>query len=247
MTSTIDQSQRKAAKVVGFTYLFTMATSIFAFYLRGQLIVSDNATDTALNITAHEQLYRLSIAIDMFTVVGIVALITALYVVLSPLNRNLALYAAFLRAIGVSIYVIALLNDLDVLRILSGADYLRVFETDQLQSLARLSIGQHGAMTNVDFMLLGLGSTVFCYLWLKSKYIPRALAALGVFGSFLLATGSFAFIIFPSLEKISMFYMAPLGVFEVTMGFWLMLKGLRPSGIAEPAVESSLTNRQGVN
>ena len=63
----------------------------------------------------------------------------------------------------------------------------------------------------------------------------RALAALGVFGSSLLATGSFAFIIFPKLaDWAEPGYFAPLGVFEVTMGFWLLLKGLRPSVVAEP-------------
>jgi len=60
------------------------------------------------------------------------------------------------------------------------------------------------------------------------------LAALGVFAPFLLAAGSFSFIIFPKLAKIATpAYFAPMGVFEVTMGFWLLLKGLRPSGIAE--------------
>src|SRR5574341_225400 len=233
--STIDESQLKAAKVVGFTYLFTMATAVFAFYVRAQLIVYDNAADTARNIIAHERLFRLSIASDLITIAGVVALITALYVVLRPVNRNLALFAAFLRAVGISTGVTTLLNDFDVLRVLSGADYLRVFEADRLQALARLSIGQHGAGTNVDFVFLGLGSTVFGYLWFKSYYIPRTLAALGVFGSLLLATGSFASIIFPSLAKtLSLGYMAPLGVFEITMGFWLLLKGLRPSGMAEP-------------
>ena len=42
--STIDESQRKAARVVGFTYLFAMATAVFAeMYVRGRLIVPDNA------------------------------------------------------------------------------------------------------------------------------------------------------------------------------------------------------------
>ena len=232
-TSSIDESQRKAAKVVGFTYLFTMVTAVLAFYIRGQLIVYDNATETAQKIVTHELLYRLSIACDLITIAGVVALITALYVILRPINRNLAVFSAFLRALGVSIGVTALLNDFNVLRVLSGADYLRVFEVDRLHALARLSIGAHGAGTKVDFIFLGLGSTVFCYLWLKSKYIPRTLATLGIFGSFLLAFCSFASIIFPSLANISMICMTPLGIFEVTMGFWLLIKGLHPSGAAE--------------
>jgi hypothetical protein len=58
--STIDESQRKAARVVGFAYLFAMATAVFAeLYVRSRLIVPDNAAETARNIIAHERLWRL--------------------------------------------------------------------------------------------------------------------------------------------------------------------------------------------
>jgi hypothetical protein len=206
-----------------------MASSIFAYVLRGKLIVPDNAADTARNIVAHEGLYRLSIAGDLITTAGVTGLITALYAVLRPVNRNLALFASCLRGLGASIYANALLNDLQALRVLSGAAYLRAFEPDRLQALARLAISQHGAMVNVDFVFLGMGSTVFCYLWLRSRYIPRALAALGVFGSSLLAAGSFALVIFPALgSALSLTYMLPLGLFEVTMGFLLLFRTLTP-------------------
>jgi hypothetical protein len=97
-----------------------------------------------------------------------------------------------------------------------------------LQALARLSLGSYVTGYNVGFVFLGLGSAVFGWLWLKSVYIPRALAVLGVFSSLLLAACNFAFIIFPGFAKVvGPGYMAPMGVFEVTMGFWLLLKGLR--------------------
>jgi len=233
--STIDESQRKAARVVGFTYLFAMATAVFAeMYVRGTLIVADNAAETARNIMAHERLWRLGIASYLICLLADVALITALYVILKRVNQNLALFAAFLRVVETAIVVAATLNSFDVLRLLSGADYLQALRTDQLQALARIPISAYGAGLNVGFVFLGLGSMVFCYLWFKSNYIPRALAALGVFGSLLLAAGSFAIIIFPNLAKIlSLAYMMPLGVFEVTMGFWLLIRGLRPSGVGE--------------
>ncbi len=234
--STIDESQRKAARVAGFTYLFAMLTATFAeFYVRAHLIVYGNAAETARNIMAHERLFRLSIASNLITYAADVVLLVAIYVILKPVNRSLALLAAFWRLVETSIMVVITLNSFAVLRVLSGADYLRVFEADRLQAFATLSIGAEGAGYNVGLMFFGLGSTVFSYLWFKSNYISRALAAWGVFSSLLVATGSFAFIIFPSLAKILLpGYFAPIFVFEVTMGFWLLLKGLRPSGIAEP-------------
>jgi hypothetical protein len=231
MTSnTIDESQRAAARVVGFAYLLAMVTAILGFYIRGHLIVSGDVAATARNIIAHEPLFRLGIASDLVTFVTDIALIAALYVVLKPVNRNLALLAAFWRLMETAVLVVVTLNGFDVLRVLSGADYLGVFEADRLQALARLSLSAYADGYNAGFVFLGLGSAVFSYLWFKSGYIPRALAALGVFSSLLLATCNLAFVISPGLARaVGPGYMAPMGVFEVTMGFWLLLKGLRPA------------------
>jgi hypothetical protein len=226
--STIDESQQTAARVVGFTYLLAMATSVFGFYARSHVIAPGNVAETARNIMASERLFRLGIASDVVTFVADIVLITALYVVLQAVNRNLALLATFWRLMETAVLTVVTLNGFDVLRALSGADYLGVFEADRLQALARMSLSSYATGYYIGFIFLGLGSAVFSYLWYKSGYIPRALAALGVFASLLLAACNFAFILFPGFSRmIGPVYMAPMGIFEVGMGFWLVLKRLR--------------------
>src|SRR5207249_6908708 len=61
----------------------------------GRLIVYNNAVDTARNILAHERLFRLGTASNLTVFAIDIVLITALYVVLKPVSRNLALLAAF--------------------------------------------------------------------------------------------------------------------------------------------------------
>jgi len=234
--TTIDEAQRKAARVVGLAYLFALIPAIFAeFYVPAQLFVYNNAAETARNIMAHERLFRLGIASNLIVFATDVVLLTALYVVLKPVNRSLALLAAFFRLIETTILVVVALNDFQVLRVLSGADYLRVFQADRLQALARLSIGAHGDVYDVGLLFFGFGSPVFCYLWFKSGYIPRALAAWGVFASLWVGACALAFIIFPEVTKVVTigYYGGPIFFFELTMGFWLLLKRLRPSGVAE--------------
>jgi hypothetical protein len=225
----IDESQRRAAKVVGLAYLLAMVPAVFAeFYVLGRLVVSGNAAETARNIAAHERLFRLGTASNLLAFAIDVVLITALYVVLERVNRNLALFAAFCRLIETMLLVVAALNDFDVLRIVSGADYLQAFRADQLQALGRLSLGAHGAAYNVGLLFFGFGSPVFCWLWWKSGYVPRALAAWGVFASVLAGMSALAFIVFPELTKVvSVAVYAPIFLFELVMGFWLLLKGLR--------------------
>src|SRR5437870_7586765 len=96
--SIIDESQRTAARVAGFTCLFTMAIVVFAnFGIHERLIVSGDAAATARNIMANERLFRINIACFLTYGAGIVVLLTALYVILTPVNRGLALLAAFFR------------------------------------------------------------------------------------------------------------------------------------------------------
>ena len=226
--STIEPAQHTAAKVIGFLYLFQMATGIFGeSFVRGQLVVGD-ATKTAQNIIGAEWLFRLSITGDLVTYTGVIVLIWALYVVVRPVNKNLALLAVFFRLAENAVLCVATVSSLVALRLLSGADYLKTFEVSQLHSLAKLALSAQGLGMYVGFILLGLGSTVFAYLLLKSRYIPRALAAWGIFSSLVLAIVTLAIIVFPSLGNVmGLAYMAPMGIYEVGLGLWLLVKGIQ--------------------
>lgn len=225
---TIEPAQHTAAKIVGFLYLFTMATSIVGFSLRGPLLVRGDAVQTARNIAASQRLYRISIVSDLLTVVGVIVLLWALYVVLKPVNRNVALLAAFFRLAENFILAIITLSAFAVLALLNGADYLHAFDAKQLQALVyTLALGVHGAGFNIGFVFLGLGSTVFSYLWLKSRYIPRALAAWGIFSSALMAIVTLSIMVFPGLAALGLTYMMPMGLYEIGLGLWLLVKGIR--------------------
>jgi len=94
-TYIVGESQRKAAKVVGAVYLFDFVAVFDEFYVRGRLIVDNNAAETAHNIIAHERLFRLGIAVDLVEMAALVALATALYVTLEGVNQHLALLGLF--------------------------------------------------------------------------------------------------------------------------------------------------------
>ena len=113
-----------------------------------------------------------------------------------------------------------------VLKLLSGTDGLKAFETGQLHALARLAISVQGLGMNVGFILLGLGSAVFACLLLKSRYVPKALAAWGIFASLALTTGTLTLLVFPGFGAVGMAYMIPMGLYEVGLGLWLLVKGI---------------------
>jgi len=221
-------AQRTAAKIIGIIYPIQMATGIFGeMFARGQLIVRGDAARTAENIMESEQLFRLSIAADLITYILVMVLTWAFYVLLRPVNRHLALLGAFFRLSELAVLCIATVNSLVVLRLLSGAAYLKAFDVNQLHSMVMLAYNTQGQGMMVGFILLGLGSAVFAYLLLRSRYVPKAFAILGVFSSLLLALGSLAIIVFPGLGVVGMSYMMPMGLYEVGLGFWLLIKGIK--------------------
>ena len=227
--SKIEPAQHTAAKVVGFLYLIQMALGVLGeSYLRGRVIVHGDAAQTALNIVASERLYRLSLVTDLMTYGCVIIMLWALYVVLKPVDRNVVLLGVFLRLVENSILTVITLCGFAELALLSGADYLQVFDAKQLQALVYTLYRVHGAGFNIGFVFLGLGSAVFSYVWFKSRYIPRLLAAWGIFSSVVLTLVTLVVMVFPTLgAALGLTYMLPMGVYEVGLGLWLLVKGIQ--------------------
>jgi hypothetical protein len=229
LTETFERPPLFYARVAGFIYLFAMALGIFSqVFILGRVVVPGDAAATASNIMASEGEFRLGIAVDVVTFVSDVVIAWAFYELLKPIDKSLALLGAFLRIADGSILAVTTFSGLITLRLLSGVDYLQAFDASQLQSLARLFVSARGLGFDVGFVFLGLGSTVFAYLLFKSRYIPRALAGWGIFSSLVLAIGSLAMILFPGFAaNASMIYMLPMFFYEVPLGLWFLIKGVR--------------------
>lgn len=230
--STIDESQRKAAKVAGCAYLLTLAIVVVAnFGISFRLVVAGKAAETVRNIMANERLFRLNIACDLIYGAGIVVLLTALYAFLKPVNRSLALLAALFRLGYASMWVVIAFNLFGLLRLVSGGEVAGAFEPNRVQALARTYLGACSDAYTVGLLFWGLGSAICGYLLFKSSYIPRALAAWGVISSAWCATCALAVITVPNFAKAVNpdWFDMPMVVFEIAASFWLLFKGYRPS------------------
>ncbi len=236
ITSRIDNSQRAAAKVAGIAGICAFALVVFGNYvLLEPLIVPRNAVDTARNILAHQIQFRLALTCFVTYGIGTVVLLTALYVILAPINRGLAAAGALFRLVFAMLWLIAPLNSLAALRLLGDASYLQVFEQDRLQALARVQLGGSFDDYYVGLPFFGLAATVCAWLWLKSGYIPRWLSIFGVIGSAWCVFCAFVYLIFPHFNQIVNDYIfdSPMALFELVVSLWLLFKGLK---IVEPNI-----------
>lgn len=226
----IDNSQRVAAKVAGVTGLLAFVIVVLGNYaLLNPLVVPGNAVDTAGNFSAHQTQARLALTCFLTYGVCVVGLLSALYVILKPIDRMLALIGALFRLVFGLLWLLTTLNLLGALRFLGKAPYLQALAADHLQVLARLQIAASFDDYYVGLPFFGLAATVCAYLWFKSGYIPRGLAAFGVIASSWCVICAFIFLIFPSFDETvnAYWFDSPMAIFELILSVWLLLKGLR--------------------
>jgi hypothetical protein len=228
-SDTPDPVQTVAARIAGAAFLLAFVIVVLANYgISFRLSVPSSAVETARNIMAHESLFRLNVACNLLYAMNLVVLLSALYVILKPADHHLALLAALCRLVVAFMWAITALNMLGALRLMEQVPYLSTFETAQLHSLARLQLSSSYDAYYVGLPFWGLASTIFSYLWLKSRLIPRGLAVFGLVASVWCVFCAFAFLIFPRFDQVvhaSLFDM-PILLFEIALGFRLLFKGL---------------------
>jgi hypothetical protein len=173
-----DQSPRKTARMAGLFYLIFILTTVLATYVRSRFIVSGDAATTANNIMGSELFFRIGFVTELVSAVFFVLAAWALYVLLKPVNKNLALLFLLLNLGGVAVECLNALNLFAALQFLSGANYLNVFQTGQLQAMAMSSLNLYTngfliAQIFFSAWLLPLG-----YLVYKSRFLPRPLGLL---------------------------------------------------------------------
>jgi Domain of unknown function (DUF4386) len=228
-TISINHQQRVAAKIAACTYLLSFAVVVFANYvLLNPLIIPRDAVDTAQNILTHETQFRIALTLFLTYSIGTVVLAGALYIILRPVNDYLALLGALFRLVFAMSWLLSAIHSLSALRWLGAAPYLQVFESDRLQTLARVTVASTFDDYYVGLPFFGLAATVCAWLWLKSNYIPRGLSIFGVIASGWCVLCAVLYLIFPGFNKIVNDYIfdSPMALFELVLSFWLLFKGL---------------------
>ena len=240
-TRTADTSPRIYARVAGFAYLLIIIISILnANFVDSILIVPGNDALTANNIMANDLLFRIGIAGVIIIYSSVVLLSLSLYVILKTVNKNLALLALILRSgeaiLGCSTVLISFI----VLLLLNDQSYSTAFETEQLQAIVGVFLNVRTAGLYIVLIFVGLGGTVFCYLFYKSKYVPRILAAWGIFTYISMLILSCVSILLPNHPAMIEIILYALGtLFELIFGFWLVIKGINNEQWEKYVLEST--------
>jgi len=234
-TRTAETSPLTRAKVAGFLYLVANLLAPFTLlYLPSRLIVRGDAATTAHNIMASESLFRFGIVSNLFNSLANIFLVLALYQLLKVVNKNMASLMVIFSLAAVPIVMLNELNNLAVLLLLSGADYLKVFTTGQLQALVYLFLRLHSQGLNIAQIFWGLWLFPMGYLVFKSGFLPRLLGILLMIGCFGYVIQSFAAFLG---YNVSIIFFTSWG--ELLFLLWLLIKGVNVEQWEKRAGESA--------
>ena len=216
------------ARTAGLLYLIYIVVHVSADVIgRSRIIVYGDAATTARNILASAWQYRIGFMLDLFAAVLFLLTAWALYRLLKPVNENMALLFLLLNAGGVALQAASDLFLPVSQMLLSGGDYLKAFEPDQLQVFAMscLYLYKNGFMIAQIFYgawLFPLGYTVF-----KSGFLPKILGAVLMIHCCTWLMNSLQFFLFPGFTAIA-YVSYPLGfIAEFGLSLWLVIAGAK--------------------
>jgi hypothetical protein len=101
----------------------------------------------------------------------------------------------------------------------------QIGEAAQIDGLAGFALRAKGAGLNIGFIPLGIGSAIFAFLPFRSGYVPRLLAAWGIFASLLLAFSAMALVVLPAATDFYYIAMVPMFIYKVSLDIRLLAQG----------------------
>ncbi len=217
---------KKTARLAGVLWLLMFVFGPIAQIIRDKLFVTRDMGAVANNIIGNEFLFRIGFVSDLIMMIIYVLLSLVLYKLFSTVNKNLSTLMVIFVIIGTSINMINLLNEFASLHLLSGAEYLTVFNAAQLQSKAMLSydLYLHGyEIANIFFALwlLPLGLLVY-----KSGFLPRFMGILLIVGGSGLFINVLVHFLFPSYPIVNTILLIPQTLAEALFTLWILIRGI---------------------
>jgi len=221
-------SIKKQARVAGLLYFLASLPAPFGLiYVPTKLIVLNDATATANNIRTSESLLRLGIGCELLSSIMFILVVVALYRLFKPVNETHALAMMILILISIPISLLSVVNEAVALTVVSGADFLSVFDARQLDALAYILMRLHSRAILVAEIFWGLWLIPFGILVIQSRFIPRILGYLLFLAALGYLASSLTFLLLPAYGPVVDKFTSQLPLCELPIILWLLIWGAR--------------------
>jgi hypothetical protein len=224
--NTIDElAPARVARITGGIYLAYILASVLATML-GQIGMGD-APQVYQAIVTNEGSFRLGLVVALTS--GFLFLMVAwgLYVLLRPVNRNLALLFLLLNAVGVAIAGASMLPLVSAMLQGDAASHMEAFSAAQREGLAYLSINVYKLGFVTAQLFFGMWLFPLGYLVYKSGFLPRFLGVILVLDGVAVLVWFLQALLLPDYPALRYPGLALSFVAEFGLALWLLVKGVK--------------------
>jgi hypothetical protein len=202
------------ARIGGALYLVIIVAGIVGpLVTREALVVAHDAVATSNNIASSPELWRLGIALDLVAQLCDVPVMLILFLLLSPVNKNVALLALLFNIVQTSTLVA---NQLTLVA-------AQLFSPDQ-PALADVSLRAYSFGEPIGLVFFGFTCILEGYLIRHSGYLPWILGLLMQIAGVAYVANTFLLLLAPGVASIV--FLIPTVVAELSLALWLVVKGV---------------------
>jgi Domain of unknown function (DUF4386) len=212
------------ARLAGFTFLFYIAVGVAALMLSNAATTGDDITARFARIAQHTTELRVTVLLNLLCVLSALVLGMTLYAITRDENHELALLG-FACRVGEGVVGSFPLTTLGLVW-LSTSSGPGAPDAATAAGIGAFLMKVEVWQTTTAATLFAAGSTVFCYLLLRGRLIPIALAWLGVVASIVLLAGLPLQLAGFLRGPATVVMWLPMLAFEVPAGVWLLVKGV---------------------
>jgi hypothetical protein len=156
--------RQRTARTAGIALLVICASAM----LSNDLIVTGDALATANNLRTHEGWFRIGIVGEFTMLNADIVLAVALYLLLAPVHRPLALLGSIWRLANAGLLAVGVVANLVALDSVTNSS--GTLQPRQA-SVMTMWLDAHGSAESVGLIFFGLGAGVHSYLFYRSRYI----------------------------------------------------------------------------
>jgi hypothetical protein len=169
------------------------------------------------------------------------AIAIAMYPVLKERNAGLALGSVIFRTIEAAFYLVGKVCLLSLLTL--GQQFTTAGTADRtlLQAIGNSLVSVHDHAALVAVFAFCVGAFMYYYLLLQSRLIPRWLSGFGIIAIILMMVACVLALFSGNLITSYIPLAAPIGVQEIVLAVWLIVKGFNPSAIASLSAKTALS------
>ncbi len=214
------------ARVAGFTFLFYIAVALTGMILSNRAASGEGTAAKLANIAQHASDVRVAIVLDLLSCFCAVVLAVTLYAITRDQDPDLAMLALTCRVAEGVIGAVSLPRSVGQLWLATaaGAD---APDPAAASTLGAFLLTLPSWSMPIAATFFAVGSLLFAYLLLRGRMIPVALAWLGVLASILVVVGLPLQLVGILPGPIAQAMWLPMLAFEVPLGLWLIVKGVR--------------------